>query len=69
MTIRISGVKQAPLWVTTQRVIRETLNTEGQLTRITRPDGQCNYREIGEYHLTFTPDNGDNVTIKLQVEN
>jgi hypothetical protein len=31
-----------------------TGEADGKLTRIARPDGQCNYRDYGRYELTYT---------------
>jgi hypothetical protein len=31
-----------------------TGETDGVLTRISRPDGKCNYRDYGTYELTYS---------------
>lgn len=68
MRIQITGATIAPTWNTIQRLIRETLNTDtGRLTRIARPDGQCNYRECASYACTFTPETGDAIAVDIEV--
>jgi len=67
MTITIDNTRIAPSWEALQTVIATALNLDGRLTRIARPDGQCNYRAHGLYHCTFTPDRGDAVQIMLTV--
>ena len=68
MTITYSGVEYTPTWISLQNTIMESLNITGRLTRIKRNDNGCSYRDKGEYSLTFTPDNGDNVLITLIVQ-
>jgi hypothetical protein len=69
MTITITGAAYAPLWETTQAAIVQALGVEdGRLTRISRPDGQCNYRAKGVYVLEFIPlPTGDAVQVQLEV--
>lgn len=72
MTITITGCKKhTPKWETIQQVIRETMNIDGEnngrLTRISRRDGGTNYRDPGEYDLTFIPNVGDAITIALDI--
>lgn len=67
MTITITGAKQAPMWETTQRVVREATGQSGKLTRIARTDKVCDYRATGEYELTFIPETGDEIPVKLSV--
>jgi hypothetical protein len=65
ITLTLAGLSLMPTWVTIQSLVRESLNTEGRLTRIVRPDGGCNYRATGVYHATFTPSTGDNRLIRI----
>lgn len=67
VSIKISGVAQAPMWETLQALIVEALNKEGRMTRIARPDGLCDYRAHGVYHVTFVPEVGDEVEVILEV--
>jgi ABC-type ATPase with predicted acetyltransferase domain len=53
IAIKLTGCKQTPKWETLQQTIREMTKTEGQLTRIARMDGKCDYRATGIYKLTF----------------
>lgn len=67
LLITINGANQTPTWDSLQSVIRETLNTTGRLTRISRDDGGSYYRGKGSYTLTFTPGRGDETHIHLIV--
>ena len=40
---------------------------DGKLMRLSRPDGQCNYRAHGVYELTYTaPESEHKVTLELK---
>jgi hypothetical protein len=67
MNIVILGANTAPSWEALQGVISTSLGREGVLTRIQRPDNQCNYRAPGQYICRFTPYEGDEVTVSLQI--
>jgi hypothetical protein len=55
MKIKFEGCRYTPSWETLQQAITECLghNEEGVLTRISRRDRKCGYREPGIYDLTF----------------
>lgn len=67
ITIKGDNVKRVPTWRAIQQIISEALEMGGLLTRIARSDGTRNYRALGEYQTTFTPDKGDNVHVTVFV--
>ena len=70
MKITITNCRYTPKWDTLQTLLREATNEHaGQLTRIARADGGCDYRKPGVYNLSFTHDHGQCSTpIVLTVE-
>jgi hypothetical protein len=68
MNIIITHCRYAPKWDTLQRIIREATNElNGELTRISRTDGGCDYRALGEYDLDFKRTNHTILPVKLTV--
>ncbi len=67
MTITINGAKQTGSWTTLETLVSEVTGLDGRFTRIGRPDGSCDYRQPGEYDVTFTPEAGNDVEIRLIV--
>lgn len=67
VTISITGVKQAPDWVTLEQLLRQSLGEEnGILSRIARRDGGVDYQAPGTYDLRFTT-HVDGVEVTLVV--
>ena len=69
MTITITGCKHTPEWETLQDAVKQATGEKGRFTRIARPDNKCDYRAPAAYELTFTPVSGDDIAIKLDVQN
>ena len=68
MDITITNCRYTPKWVTLQSLIRETTHDKkATITRISRPDGHCGYREPGEYDLAARLGAGDSLNIRLTV--
>ena len=67
MKIRIEGARYTPEWETLQNAIRQSTGRDGKLTRISRKDGRCGYREPGEYELTLICEDADEIEISLSV--
>ena len=69
MTITISGAKQAPQWVETEKFIGQLVKSgeRGKLIRISRNDRSCDYRGLGAYSLTYLSDNGETTPVKLEI--
>lgn len=71
ITITGIGLENTPKWDDLQAAIRSMLESDsespGQFTRIDRTDKGCNYRALGTYDITYTPETGDDVAIVLQV--
>lgn len=57
MTITVEGSwpkRALGFWPAIEQAIGALCGeTDGKLTRINRPDGQCDYRAHGEYELTY----------------
>ena len=55
-------------WPEIERAIGALVGeSDGRLTRISRPDGQANYRAYGQYELTYTaPWSVHHVTLELR---
>lgn len=66
MKIVIEGVYQAPTWETVQKLISETLKSDGVITRIARRDGKCDYRGLATYDLSFRS-NGHHTNVELEI--
>lgn len=67
ITIKGVDVRRVPTWQAIQGLISETIEKRGHLTRIARSDNGCNYRALGEYQTTFTPESGDDVHVTVLV--
>jgi len=68
MEITITHCRYTPSWDSLQTVIREATHCHtGQLVRIARQDGGCNYRAPGTYELGFEQDNNTVLPIRLRV--
>lgn len=62
------GIAFGPSWDDLQSLVRGMLNTPGVFTRISRRDGQANYRaNHGVYDITFIPSSGDATEIEVTV--
>ena len=74
MKITIEGAKQAPSWEQLQKVVCDCLKSKrGQFVRISRKDGGCDYRGLGEYEVDFlnVKEHGfsENEIITLEIKN
>lgn len=58
MTITVTDCapgRSEAFWTEIERAIGVLCGeADGRLTRIARPDGNCNYRTYGIYHLTYS---------------
>ena len=68
MDITITNCRYTPRWDTLQSLIRETTDDEkATITRISRLDRHCGYRDPGEYDLDARLGDGDSLNIRLTV--
>lgn len=68
--LTIEGSNVAPTWEVIQAMIQSIHNKDcqGRLTRISRLDGGCNYRGIGDYLTEYTPEIGDSFDVLIHVK-
>jgi hypothetical protein len=68
MKITVEGARCAPLFESTQEVIRVCLRRDGKLTRISKRGNQFNYSALGVYDLTFVTDDGESIECVLEAK-
>ena len=66
--ITITHAKYTPKWETLQAMLREAIDANGVITRISRPDRRSNYRAPGKYAVDFRLKDGTVTPVDLEVK-
>lgn len=69
MEITITNCRYTPKWETLEKIIREAVGepeeSRGRITRISRCDKCCDYRQPGKFNLEFI--RGDNTVLPIHL--